>query len=75
MDSEVWRVAVHGVATERLSNSDTTEQLKWTELKHLIVWNLYLQKGQVENYISSPPLPNPQLNFFSLLSSLLSPNL
>ena len=28
MDSEVWRVAVHGVATERLSNSDTTEQLK-----------------------------------------------
>ena len=67
MDSEVWHVAVYGVATE---------WLKWTELNWSIrLWNLYLLKGQVKNYISSPPLPNPQLNFFSLFLSLLSPNL
>ena len=30
MDREAWRTAIHGVRKE----SDTTEQLNWTELTH-----------------------------------------
>ena len=34
MDREAWRAGIHGV-----SNMDTTEQLNWTELTEVYLWN------------------------------------
>ena len=45
----------------------------WTELKHLIVWNLYLQKGQVKTI--SLLLPSPKPNLTSLFSPPFSPKI
>ena len=34
MDREAWHAVIHGIAKSR-KESDTTEQLKWTELNPL----------------------------------------
>ena len=57
MDTEVWRVAVHGV-----TELDTTEQLIWTELKADLIVIFAIDNDSIGN--AGHQLPN----HFSLLS-------